>query len=448
MQRKIDLFLEDFFKTQKKALLLTGARQVGKTYAVRQFGTKNFENFIELNFIENPGLKSIFQNVGNVEEIILRLSSEFGNKMIPKKTLIFFDEIQECEEIVTIIKFLVEEGSYSYILSGSLLGVELKDLRSVPVGFLAIKQMYPLDFEEFLTACGINQNIFSALKNCFEKLIPVDDFIHKKILSLFRLYLVVGGMPEVVLKYLETNNLFEVWKSQNYILELYKKDISKYDKKNKLYLNEIFELLPAELNEKNKRFILKKLNENIKFSRYENSFIWLKDAGVALPTYNVQEPKTSLILSKSRNLFKLFQSDVGLLACQYDSSIQLKIINHEINLNYGGIYENAVAQELKAHGFDLYYFNSKTQGEVDFIIEQDSQVIPIEVKSGKYYERHNALLNLLNNQEYEIKKSFVLCNDNLKIAKKIIYLPIYMIMFIQKNQEKKVIYKLDIEGLN
>ena len=189
MQRKIDLFLEDFFKTQKKALLLTGARQVGKTYAVRQFGTKNFENFIELNFIENPGLKSIFQNVGNVEEIILRLSSEFGNKMIPKKTLIFFDEIQECEEIVTIIKFLVEEGSYSYILSGSLLGVELKDLRSVPVGFLAIKQMYPLDFEEFLTACGINQNIFSALKNCFEKLIPVDDFIHKKILSLFRLYL-------------------------------------------------------------------------------------------------------------------------------------------------------------------------------------------------------------------------------------------------------------------
>ena len=188
MQRKIDLFLEDFFKTQKKALLLTGARQVGKTYAVRQFGTKNFENFIELNFIENPGLKSIFQNVGNVEEIILRLSSEFGNKMIPKKTLIFFDEIQECEEIVTIIKFLVEEGSYSYILSGSLLGVELKDLRSVPVGFLAIKQMYPLDFEEFLTACGINQNIFSALKNCFEKLIPVDDFIHKKILSLFRLY--------------------------------------------------------------------------------------------------------------------------------------------------------------------------------------------------------------------------------------------------------------------
>ncbi|WP_415749145.1 DUF4143 domain-containing protein, partial [Treponema peruense] len=206
--------------------------------------------------------------------------------------------------------------------------------------------------------------------------------------------------------------------------------------------------LPAELNEKNKRFILKKLNENIKFSRYENSFIWLKDAGVALPTYNVQEPKTSLILSKSRNLFKLFQSDVGLLACQYDSSIQLKIINDEINLNYGGIYENAVAQELKAHGFDLYYFNSKTQGEVDFIIEQDSQVIPIEVKSGKYYERHNALLNLLNNQEYEIKKSFVLCNDNLKIAKKIIYLPIYMIMFIQKNQEKKVIYKLDIEGLN
>ena len=422
IKRKIDSFLTDFFAQDKKALMLTGARQIGKTFSIRRFGHMQFESFLEINFIENPSLVNVFSNAKNSQDILLRLSTITNQKLVKGNTLVFFDEVQECPEIVTAIKFLVEEGSYRYILSGSLLGVEIKNLRSAPVGYLDIKDMYPLDIEEFATAVGIKESVIELLRTHFDECTAVDEYIN-------------------------TNNLQDVMAEQQSIIRLYKQDIAKYDPDHKLYIEDIFDRIPAELDAKNKRFILKNLNENIKFSRYKNSFLWLKDAGVALPVYNVEEPTIPLILSSSRNLFKLFMSDIGLLASLYADGIQLKILNNEPSINFGSVYENAVAQELCAHGFQLYYYNNKRQGELDFLIEQNGEVLPIEVKSGKDYERHKALTNVVSSTTYNIPKAYVLCNDNIKTVGKITYLPIYMLMFIKKAKSLPTNYKIDLSGL-
>jgi predicted AAA+ superfamily ATPase len=412
---------------------------------------------VEINFIEQPGAAEILKGAKNSQDILVRLSLLTSTPLVAGKTLVFFDEVQECPEMVTAIKFLVDEGSYRYILSGPLLGVELKDLRSEPVGYMDVKDMYPLDFEEFLLAMGVSRQVTDGLQRAFEQQQPVDEFVHKKMMELFRLYLIVGGMPAAVQKYVDTHNLQDVMAEQQAIIRLYKRDITKYDKNHKLYIDEIFELIPSELNAKNKRFILKDLNENLKFSRYENSFLWLKNAGVALPTYNVEEPVVPLKLSRSRNLFKLFQSDIGLLACQYAEGFQLRIIRsaegrlqgkkNEKGINFGSIFENMVAQELQAHGFELYYFNSKKQGELDFIIEKDGQALPIEVKSGKDYQRHNALSNVMGNADYAIPRAIVFCNDNVSMSGNIVYLPIYMVTFLKKEVIGEVIYDLDLEGI-
>ena len=447
LKRKIDSYLEQFYKRTNKALLVTGARQTGKSFSIRQYGTTHYENFVEINFIEQPDAVEILKGAKSSQDILVRLSLLTSTPLVAGNTLVFFDEVQECPEIVTATKFLVNEGSYRYILSGSLLDVELQDLRSEPVGYMDVKDMYPLDLEEFFMAMGVSGQVRDDLQKAFEKQQPVDEFVHKKIMELFRLYLIVGGMPAAVQKYIDTHNLQDVMAEQQAIIRLYKREITKYDKNHKLYIDEIFDLIPSELNAKNKRFILKDLNENLKFSRYENSFLWLKNAGVALPTYNVEEPVVPLKLSRSRNLFKLFQSDIGLLACQYAEGIQLRIINDEKGINYGSIYENVVAQELQAHGFELYYFNSKKQGELDFIIEKDGHTLPIEVKSGKDYQRHNALSNVMGNPDYGIPRALVFCNDNVCTSGNIVYLPIYMVAYLKKKFIGEVIYDVDLEGI-
>lgn len=311
LKRKIDHYIKRYYETTRNALLITGARQIGKTYSIRQFG-KSFKSFVEINFIDNPEAVDVFKGAKGSADILFRLSAMTTIPLIKGETLIFFDEVQKCPEMVTAIKFLVDEGSYRYILSGSLLGVELKDLRSEPVGYMGIKDMYPLDFEEFISCVGINDKIIDSLRNAWESRVAVDEFVHSKIMELFRLYLVVGGMPAAVSKYIESNNLQAVMAVQQDIIRLYKRDIAQYDPDNKLYIEEIFNLIPPELNAKNKRFILKKLNENAKFERYQNSFLWLKNAGVALSVYNVEEPKIPLLLARSRNLFKLFQNTVSI----------------------------------------------------------------------------------------------------------------------------------------
>ena len=447
IERKVEQRLERF-RQEDKALLITGARQVGKTFIIREFGKQAYQSFIEINFLEDKTAASLFENARDSRDLLLRLSAIADKPLIPGQTLIFFDEVQECPEIVTAIKFLVEEGSYRYILSGSLLGVDLKDIRSVPVGYMDIVQMYPLDFEEFALANRVSPNVIDALREAFEEKRPVDAVVHERMMALFRLYLVVGGMPAAVMKYLETNNLRDVIGEQQAIIALYKKDIARNDPEEKLYLEDIFDLIPSELNCKNKRFILKNLNENFKFSRYSNSFLWLKDAGVALPTFCVAEPTVPLRLSKSSNLFKLFLSDVGLLASMYMDHIQVKILNGEKSINFGAVYENAAAQELKAHGFDLYYFNSKKQGELDFLIERNGHVLPIEIKSGKDYTKHAALSNVLANEDYDIPEAYVFQNDNVSQTGKITYYPIYMLMFVEKqDQSGDMVYTIDLGPL-
>ena len=449
MYREIEERIEKFFRENSgRALMITGARQVGKTYIVREFAKKNFEYVIEFNFLENQDARNILQQAKSSEDILLRISGLTDVPMVPGKTLIFFDEVQECRELVTAIKFLVEEGSYQYILSGSLLGVELKDIRSVPVGYMQIMEMYPLSFFEFCMANRVSERVFKHLSECFEKRKGIDPVIHEKMLELFHLYLMTGGMPAAVAAYLKTNNLSSVSEIQKGIVQLYIKDIAKYDPNDKLYLKEIFELIPSELNSKNKRFILKNLNENFKFSRYENSFIWLKEAGVALPVYCAQEPVTPLLLSKSTNLFKLFSSDVGLLASMYADGIQLKILNKEKDMNFGAIYENAIAQELKTQGFDLYYFQSKKQGEIDFLIEYHGKILPIEVKSGKAYTRHQALDNVLSNEQYGIDEAIVFCNENIQMKSGVFYCPVYLAGMLKKEENAEdMIYSPDLSVL-
>lgn len=448
LKRKISDYLESYFTpNRREALLITGARQVGKSYAIREFGKSHYSSFIEINLLEDSIARTSISKASNSKDLLLRITAIASQPLIKGKTLIFFDEVQVVPEIVTAIKFLVEEGSYQYVLSGSLLGIGLKGISSMPVGYLTVKEMYPLNLEEFYRACGISDNIFSVLEEAFKAEREIDSIIHRKLMELFRLYLIVGGMPAVVQTYLDTNDIKKVVNKQREILSMYVEDISQYDINNKLYIKDIFNLIPAELNNPNKRFILKNLNENAKFSRLEDSFIWIREAGVAIGVYNIEEPKLPLELAKLRNLFKLFSNDVGLLACQYADGIQLRILNNDIDINYGSIYENAVAEELFSHGLKLYYFNSKKQGELDFVIKLDDKLLPIEVKSGKNYLRHNALKNVIENKDYDIEKAYVLYNENIKRVGNIVYLPIYLMMFIKNREIEKLIWKIDLSSL-
>lgn len=448
LKRKISDYLESYFTpNRREALLITGARQVGKSYAIREFGKSHYSSFIEINLLEDSIARTSISKASNSKDLLLRITAIASQPLIKGKTLIFFDEVQVVPEIVTAIKFLVEEGSYQYVLSGSLLGIGLKGISSMPVGYLTVKEMYPLNLEEFYRACGISDNIFSVLEEAFKAEREIDSIIHRKLMELFRLYLIVGGMPAVVQTYLDTNDIKKVVNKQREILSMYVEDISQYDINNKLYIKDIFNLIPAELNNPNKRFILKNLNENTKFSRLEDSFIWIREAGVAIGVYNIEEPKLPLELAKLRNLFKLFSNDVGLLSCQYADGIQLRILNNDIDINYGSIYENAVAEELYSHGLKLYYFNSKKQGELDFVIKLDDKILPIEVKSGKNYLRHNALKNVIENKDYEIEKAYVLYNENIKRVGNIVYLPIYLMMFIKNREIENLIWKIDLSSL-
>ncbi len=446
LYREATKYIEDFYKASKNALLLTGARQTGKTYLARLLG-KQFKNFIELNFIENPEAVGLFKDITSAEEIILRLSAFTSTPMVPGETLIFFDEVQQCDNLITAIKFLVDDGRFRYILSGSLLGVELKDIKSAPVGYMGIKEIFPLDFKEFIINMGVSDTIISNLRQCWEKRTPVDPIVHDKMMQLFRLYLIVGGMPAAVAEYKASNNVNTVMRVQEDIITLYRKDISQYAQKDKLKIKEVFDLIPSELDAKNKRFILKNLNEHAKFERYENSFLWLKDARVAIPVYNVDEPKVPLKLSETRNLFKLFSNDVGLLAAQYANGIQMKILTGESTINVGLVYENAVAEELLTHGITPYYYNNKRRGEVDFVISLGDKVMPIEVKSGKDYQKHTALTNLMKDYPGSLYDAVVLCNGNVEVDGEISYVPIYMTMFIKPVESNIGVYKIDLSAL-
>lgn len=434
-------------RNDKKALLIDGARQIGKTYSIREFASAHYENFIEINLLENEDALNMFSKAKTSQEIFVYMSVLFGKEMIPEKTLIFLDEVQECLNIVTVIKFLVEDGRFRYILSGSLLGVEMKNVKSVPVGYIDTLQMYPMNFAEFCIANGVAESAIDYLKDCFVNLTPINEAIHEKFMQLYRLYLVVGGMPAAVKEYVASNNLSKVLEIQRYLCENYKADMAKYEKENKPLLSTIFDLIPSELNAQNKRFKFKSIESGGRSKYAQDSFLWLTDAGIALPVYCANEPKAPLILSKSRNLLKLFLCDVGLLASTYMNNLQVKILSGEKNINFGAVYENAVTQELVSHGLTPYYFNSHKQGELDLIVEIDGEVVPIEIKSGKDYTVHSALNNVLSVEEYGVKRAFIFSNYNVSVDGNKIYLPVYMSTFLCNTERGDMIYKLNLDGL-
>lgn len=447
IRRKAQNAVKDWIDNGKDAFLITGARQIGKTYLIRQCLKESGIPYIELNFIEQPELVELFQGAKDVKEILMRLSLVVKEPLKKGKTILFLDEIQEFKDIVTRIKFLVEEGSFRYIMSGSLLGVELNDLRSAPVGYMRIYDMYPLDFKEFAQAAGVHDGTFEQLYTHFKERTLVDEFVHAKMLDVFYLYLIIGGMPEAVSTYIETNDLAQVAQVHNKIIRLYKKDFSKYEHRYKLKLQEIYDAMPGQLDQKNKRFQLNSLGKGISYDRVANDFLWLKDAGVAIPVYNISEPKSPLIISENRNLFKLFFSDVGLLTSCYSNQVKVAILNKDKSINNGALFENAAAQELLSKGHKVYYFNSKKQGELDFVIELDGKVTPLEIKSGKYYKKHSALNNVLQNEEYQIEQAYIFSEGNVEVSGKKIYMPVYMTVFLENTPLSRTIYKLDLRGL-
>lgn len=444
LKRKIESKIINWINNDKKALLIDGARQVGKTYTIRKVLEENNCDYIEFNLINSKELVTLIDKTSTVDELVTNLSLFTDKPFIKGKTFIFFDEIQEYKEIVTMIKFWVDEGSFRYILSGSLLGVELKNIRSAPVGYLATLHMYPMDFEEFLQIYNFSYDLKHSLYESYKNKKPLNDIVHNKMMQIFNTYLCVGGMPEAVNKYSETKNLDDVIKIHFNIVYQYKKDYTKYENEQKrLYLNKIYDSIPVELNKQNKRFILADLKKGLRYEKSEEDFLWLTSAGVALAVYNVNEPTMPLKISESYNLFKLFLSDVGILTSLYGKTTKIQLLSNSHDINYGAVYENVAVQELKAHDFTLNYYNSKKYGELDFVVEYNGQILPIEVKSGKNYKRHSALCNIMEISNYSIKEAFVLTNRNIEVVDNYTYYPIYMLMFIINNDIELPIIEID-----
>lgn len=448
MYRKDSIIIEEWLKRSDKALLVTGARQIGKTWLIREEIAKSGYCKFEVNFIDQPDLVDYLNVKMSANEFLVKLKMIMPEDCKPQETVVFFDEIQKCPEIVTKIKFLVEEGSFKYVMSGSLLGVELKGITSVPVGYLTVLRMYPMDFEEFMIANNVSKTTLEMLKAKFETCQPVDEFIHQKLLSLFFIYLIVGGMPDAVKIYIATKDIREVDKVQRDIVALYKEDFSQYESEDKkLKLISIYDIIPAELNKQNKKFVFTMLNKELKFDRYENSFLWLKDAGVALPVYNVEAPVIPLKASKSSNVFRLFSNDTGLLTSAYPAETKLELINKNSEVNNGAHFENAVAQQLTANGLEPYFCKKKNIGELDVLVEMDGKVVPIEVKSEKAYKAHKSLDNFMKISDYHIEKAYVLSVANMEQEGSVVYLPIYMCYLLKERKIGKLIVDLDMEGL-
>lgn len=448
MKREIEAKIIRWLKESNKALLISGARQVGKTYTIRKVLNEQKINFCEINFILNPTLKEIISKTNDVKEIINIFKRNSAKPLKEKESVIFLDEIQAYPDMITKIKFLVDEGSFKYILSGSLLGVELNNIRSFPVGYLKELKMHPMNLFEFAKANNINDETLVYLNECFDNKKPVDTLTHDKMVNVFYAYLATGGLPDVVKTFIKSGNLLDVHEIQKNIVNLYKGDFSQYEHNDrKLKIIEIYDSIASQLNKQNLKFVFTYLNKELKFDRYENSFLWLKDAGVAYPIFNVSEVKPPLLISKEKNSFKLFSNDVGLLNSYYSLTIKQAIFekNTANLMNLGGLFESFVASELKANGFEPFYYRSKNIGEIDFLIEKNNKIIPLEVKSGSDYKKHTSLNKLLaSTYSTNLTTPYILSTNNLEVNNEITYLPIYMLGFLKKEDEYNYIAKLEI----
>ena len=444
LYRKIESVIENHLKSDsKKILLVDGARQVGKTYIIRYVGKKLFENFIEINMVEDSFGDRLFAETKTIEDFYLQVSMLEGNKMKAKEnTLIFIDEIQAYPHLLTLLKFLSQDSRFTFIASGSLLGVTLSQTTSIPIGSIRKVRMFPLDFEEFLYANGMNEIVVSSMQKKFERLEALDESMHKKMMDLFRKFLLVGGLPDAVNSYLEEKNIQSVREIQSEIHDYYAADASKYDEEKKLKIRRVYDLIPSNMENKKKRVVAQSI-ENKKgktFNDYSDEFEYLISAGIALNVQAISNPVFPLIESTGKNLLKLYLNDVGILSgILYGNNIRA-VLDDERSINLGSVYETVVASELIAHGHKLFYYDNRSKGEVDYLIDDyDSlSAIPIEVKSGKDYTVHSALNTFVQNEDYHIKKAFVVSNERtVKQKGKITYIPIYYIMFFNADTKDK-----------
>ena len=387
--------------------------------------------------LEDSQGSRLFGNIRTVEDFYIQVSMIAGKRMKEKDdTLIFIDEIQVYPHLLTMLKFLRDDDRFTYIASGSLLGVALSMTSSIPIGSIMAIHMYPLDFEEFLLANGFSRLAIDAIREKLRQHKSLDETAHARIMDLFRKYLIVGGLPQVVNAYLERKNIVEVRRIQKEIWKYYSLDASKYDKERKLCIQRIYSMIPSNMENKKKRVIVKDIEKDRKsrntYDSYRDEFEYLIASGIALNVQAISNPRFPLIESSGKNLMKLYMNDPGLLTGILYGRNSKAILDDTASINLGAVYETAVACELAAHGFSLFYYDNKAKGEVDFLIDDyDSlSIVPLEIKSGKDYSIHSALNNLTSNDEYNVRKAYVLSNSReIKEKNKIIYMPIYSIMF-------------------
>lgn len=442
LYRKIASKIESFLKSEKKRMLVvSGARQVGKSYIIREVGMRLYSNFIEVNMEEDKQSNRLFENARTVEDFMIALSTIAGAKMKDsEKTLVFIDEIQAYSHLLTLAKFLVEDGRFTYIASGSQLGIALKTTQSIPIGSIELLSMYPLDFEEFLIANGVGELLINEMRRKFEAKEALNESLHMKVMDYFRKYLLVGGMPSAVNIYLSEHNMVSVRNIHRDISLLYKNDAAKYESESlrKLKIQRIYDMVPSNLEKVKKRIVAKdiELKKGKRMADYQDEFEYLISSGITLEVQAISKPSYPLVENSGKNLLKLYMSDIGLLTGILYHNDVLPIMNDKCGVNLGSVYENVVAQELKAHGFKLYYYDNKKNGEVDFLIDSVDlmSVLPIEVKSGKDYYIHTALNNLLKVDEYKISNGIVFSNEE-KVYNNgnVIYMPIYFVMFLRSS---------------
>ncbi len=437
LYRKESIYIADYLQSNSnKILIIDGARQIGKSYIIRHVGKQLFKNYIEVNLLEDSLGARLFSNAHSTEDFYLQLSILAGSKMDKKEnTLVFLDEIQEYPHLLTLLKFLKQDNRFTYIASGSLLGVTLMKTTSIPIGSIEVKQMYALDFEEFLMANNFGSVALDALRKKFDKGESLDESLHVHMLDLFKKYLLVGGLPDAVNEYIATQNIVRVRQIQMDIHEFYALDASKHDAANKLKIRRIYDMIPSNLENKKKRVVVKDIEskKGKRYGDYEDEFDYLIHAGIALEVRAISNPKFPLIESSGKNLLKLYLNDVGLLTNVLYRTNVMAVLNDERSVNLGSVYESAVASELAAHGHKLFYYDNKTKGEVDYLIDdyETLSALPIEVKSGKDYSTHKALSTFVKNDDYQIKKACVLSNEReMRVVGRIVYMPIYYVMFL------------------
>ncbi len=444
LYRKIQSYIENHLRSDSnKILVIDGARQIGKTYIIKYTAEKLFKNYIEINMLEDSLKERHFSNVRTVEDFYLQVSMIAGEKMENKdNTIIFIDEIQAYPHLLTLLKFLKRDDKFTYIASGSLLGVTLAETESIPMGSIEVKRMYPLDFEEFLLSQGFNNYAIDAMRKKFEARESLDEATHSKVMDLFKKYLLVGGLPDAINSYTRDKNIVAVRNIQTQIHNYYGMDASKYDENRKLKIRRIYDMIPSNLENKKKRVVIQNI-ENIRGKRstdYADEFDYLINAGIALNVKAISTPTFPLIENSGKNLLKLYLNDVGILTgILYGNNIRA-VLDDERSINLGSVYETVVASELIAHGHKLFYYDNRSKGEVDYLIDDyDSlSAVPIEVKSGKDYAVHSALNAFVQNEDYHIKKAFVVSNErNVTQNGKITYIPIYYIMFFDADSNIK-----------